>query len=156
MAISFACACGKRFRAGLGAAGKRIRCPACAAIVTVPKPDEAPAATKEEQEPESSAAENAPPAAMPAPAAAPPSPVDQAAARAAALKRYKSLLQEKPETSLKEHAYWLLLLAFLPLTISLLQGPEQSTEERLLRSLQKASPATQEKIAKAMFDAGKD
>jgi uncharacterized Zn finger protein (UPF0148 family) len=107
MAISFACACGKRFRAGLGAAGKRVRCPACGAAVTVPKA-EVPAATEEEREPESSAAEKTRsiPTPRPAPAAAPPPPSDHAAARAAALERYKSVLKDKPKTSLKEHAYW--------------------------------------------------
>jgi len=38
MTIHFACACGKTLKAPDNAAGKRARCPACAAVVPVPAP----------------------------------------------------------------------------------------------------------------------
>src|SRR5262249_29233831 len=130
-----------------GAAGKRIRCPACAAIVTVPPSSaEAP----EEPAPPTPDEEASPPAPAPKPTHA--APVADAAARLAALERYKSVLHDdKPGTSPKEYAYWLLLLAFIPLAISLTRGKDEPLEKRLDRSFAK-SPAAQDKLVKAMLD----
>ena len=39
MPITFNCACGKVLRVPDTSAGKRAKCPACSAIVTVPEPE---------------------------------------------------------------------------------------------------------------------
>ena len=39
MPITFACACGKTLRVPDASAGKRAKCPACAAVMPVPEPD---------------------------------------------------------------------------------------------------------------------
>ncbi|MBX9580199.1 MAG: hypothetical protein K2X87_07800 [Gemmataceae bacterium] len=41
MPIAFECGCGKSFRAADGLAGKRTKCPACGAALTVPAPQAA-------------------------------------------------------------------------------------------------------------------
>lgn len=42
MPITFNCACGKTLRVPDEHAGRRAKCPACAAVVTVPAPEEEP------------------------------------------------------------------------------------------------------------------
>jgi hypothetical protein len=50
MPISFACACGREFAVGVEYAGKRTKCPACGAGMTVPAPAAAPVPPKAESE----------------------------------------------------------------------------------------------------------
>jgi hypothetical protein len=50
MSISFACACGKNFTVADEYAGKRTKCPACGAPLTVPAPAGEPAPQKSESE----------------------------------------------------------------------------------------------------------
>ena len=56
------------------------------------------------------------------------------------MQRYKHLRSEGSANFL-DYGYWLLLLAFIPLTFSLLHENEENTAERLIRSLVKSSPS---------------
>jgi RsiW-degrading membrane proteinase PrsW (M82 family) len=123
MSISFPCVCGKRLRAKEEWAGKRLKCPACGSPVVVPQ---APAPPDPEPAPPPEPVRPARPA--PVPTAAP----------AAALERYKHLLADKPERSWGDYAYWALLLALVPLLLSLLVKEGEPVGERLERTIAKA------------------
>src|SRR5262245_33210668 len=53
MSIEFACGCGKKLKIADEHAGKKIKCPACKAVLTVPVPEEEPVEcdVMEEEEP---------------------------------------------------------------------------------------------------------
>lgn len=71
MPIAVPCACGKSLSARGELAGKRVRCPACQAVLTVPKPDSEEAAV------EFLLAEGPPPTPTPAAKRNPPAEPDE-------------------------------------------------------------------------------
>jgi RsiW-degrading membrane proteinase PrsW (M82 family) len=134
MPISFTCSCGRSYRVAEGAAGRQFKCPKCGSMTLIAIPRKA----KPQADPK--------PEAPPQPSSQPGTPAADERARQLARDRYKDLVPEKPATNLLEYAYWLLLLTFIPLAISLLQPKEENVGDRLVRSLQKALPP-QEKSA---------
>jgi hypothetical protein len=56
MSITFPCACGKKLQVGDEFAGRRVKCPACAAVGVAPTPD--PVFEVVEREPEAASAED--------------------------------------------------------------------------------------------------
>src|SRR5262249_51579502 len=114
MAISVTCACGKKLQARDEHAGKKAKCPGCGALLVVP--EKAPWEDGDEY-----ALMDAP--ANPAPAAFTPRPVaEMPSSFAPAPKPRPTAAAPAPVASgstWREYAYWLLLLAFLPLGFSL-------------------------------------
>ena len=163
MAITFACDCGKSLRAKDDLAGKKTKCPGCGSILTIPPPpppaplDEDDVASyllqPENKPPQSSAVKShaSPGSAWsaPVPEPAPPprkpesKPVSQAARRAP-----DPVRATKSEAgSIREYSYWLLLFTLIPLIFSLLSADEQSFEERLTMTIEKACAEQAERIA---------
>jgi RsiW-degrading membrane proteinase PrsW (M82 family) len=66
--------------------------------------------------------------------------------------RYKHILEEKSETSLRDWAYLGLILTLIPLAFTLLGKQEASIEKRLERTLEKASDAQRHRIKAALDD----
>ncbi len=153
MPIAVSCpACGRGHQAPERAAGRVLKCLACAAPMPVPAP---------EVEPELDAAaillaDDGPPA-SPAPVAraeetvepaappvrrppAPPAPPRRVEVAPAAL---KPLTTDDPP-AWRRHLHWLLALAMIPLAASLLTaGDEPDLLERVAETLQGATPADQ-------------
>jgi hypothetical protein len=66
MPITFSCTCGKTLRVPDEHAGRRAKCPACSAVVNVPKPEPEPVfEVVEDAPPPVGTAPGAPPAAKP-------------------------------------------------------------------------------------------
>ena len=65
MPITFDCACGKTLRVPDQHAGKRVRCPACTGVATVPEPEPMFEVVEESNEPMFEVVEKAPPRARP-------------------------------------------------------------------------------------------
>jgi RsiW-degrading membrane proteinase PrsW (M82 family) len=147
MSISLPCTCGKVLKAKEEMAGKRAKCPACGAVLRVPgAPEEdkpgyavAPAAPRpavqslhrdeEEEEPE-----------LP--------PKRRRVLSERELKaRYPGYAKAQP-TSLRQQLHWLLVLALVPLAISLLRHTDEETDvkTRLRRTIEHAPEEVQDKI----------
>lgn len=174
MPISFACGCGKALRAGDELAGKRTKCPECGSILTIPKPeidlslddglpyglDEPDPAPK----PESSSNLDDEFAVRPSTYHATPSPTRREDEWP---RPSKSRPTSKPETyrpeqsgsgsSIREYAYLLLVFALVPLIISHFVGDgETAFKDRLLQTMEKASPEEQERLIQALQSDNKD
>jgi hypothetical protein len=151
MPIIVSCSCGTAFRVPESAAGKRVKCSKCGGIMVVPpsQPKAEPADAEppspkpglgSEPRSASSGAVKKPPL-TPSPGSGEPGraqpdwPVFDDRAKQLARDRYKDVLAEKPSTNLLEYAYWLLLLAFIPLAFSLLPDRKDDTEDRLARAI---------------------
>ncbi|HLJ92319.1 MAG TPA: hypothetical protein VKU02_03915 [Gemmataceae bacterium] len=141
MPIRFSCACGKGFRAPDSAVGKRVRCPKCGAVVTVPEP-------KADPDADDRAPDLAPEPETTRLASSPAKPV--------AVSAYQKEPSKRSSTNLLQYAYWLLLLTFVPLAISLLHGAKEDTLDRLVRSLEKSLPPEPEKASPKQKRAGKE
>src|SRR6266851_1143367 len=139
MPISFACACGQRLRAKDEWAGKRIKCPKCGTPCTIPTDDDAnstyqvantpvPQRRSVDEQERIQAAER-----------------ERARLQAIAAERYKDILADRPERSLRDFSYWLLLLFLIPLVFSLL-GEEDSVVDRLERTIDNAPRELQSRI----------
>ncbi len=159
MSIQFTCPCGKSFRVPDDAAGKRGKCSQCGNIIVVPQPEPEAEPEPDEPLPQTRPSESFPSRARKeadSPASRPRPPAFDERAKKLARQRYKNLLPEKPTTNLLDYAYWLLLLTFIPLTITLLFSNPDDTKKRLERSLEKAlqplvekPPAKQKSVPKA-------
>ena len=139
MAISFACDCGKAFQVKDELAGRRARCPACGRILTVP-----PAA------PAAATYDLAEPVAPPSPPIARPSTDRPAPAEAVSAPPTKQRPAAPPVAASAplEYLYWVLILALVPLVVSVFQrGEPRSIEERVQASLAKADPEVRAKVA---------
>src|SRR5262245_48489907 len=145
MAISVTCTCGKQLKAKDEHAGKKAKCPLCGASLTVPVPT--PAADD--------SAEYALAYAPPAPAAVTPGVPPPASrslpegpssfVRSADAKPKPTAPPARPKAGhpLREYAYWLLLLTFIPLALSLANKEKEKIEDRLEKTMEKASPEVQ-------------
>src|SRR3954469_9240226 len=144
MPISVPCpGCGRRLKAPDALAGRRLPCPACRAEVHVrdePAEDVAAALLLAGDEPAAPPPPAAPapsPEPVPAPAIVPrrgpvkpPTPVGQ----------LPPLTSNEPPAWLR-HLHWLLVLALVPLAVSLLRkGDDGDFLDRLDRTLEGASP----------------
>lgn len=167
MPILFPCSCGQDLRAADDLAGKRTKCPHCGAVLTIPSPsfldeDGLPLGLGDPGEPEkekpasparSSLFEDGPPASStfhsisaprfspepPSPFARPTPPPRPAMDAAAS------------SSSIREYSYLLLLLAMIPLIVSLLgTRDETDLEERIAATLEGASPAEVDRALAAM------
>src|SRR5262249_8984382 len=146
------------------AAGKRVKCPKCGNVVVVPHPerkdepaaeDDAerrspqPAPETDRSSPSTRSAKTAPLNSAPEPdeprRMKPRRSVFDDRAKELARQRYQHLSPEKPSTNLLDYSYWLLLLTFIPLAVSLLQQGKEDTVDRLVRSLEKSFPPKDEK-----------
>jgi RsiW-degrading membrane proteinase PrsW (M82 family) len=165
MAISFVCVCGKSLHAKDELAGKKTKCPGCGSILTVPasqqalvdddvvasyllqpenkpQPPHSGIARSASLKPDSSA-----PAFHPAPAALAPRTSEKSTAYQAAIGGRNA---EPAAGSLREFSYWLLLLALIPLSFSLLSAEEQDFGKRLAKTVEKAAPEQAERIVAAL------
>jgi hypothetical protein len=156
MPISLLCpACGRRLKANDNLAGRRLPCPGCRAEVQVPGPpveDAAAALLLSGDEPAETPAP-APPAAAPEPKPVPAAPVPRRGpvrppTPAAAL---PPLTSNEPPAWLR-HLHWLLMLALVPLAVSLLQkgGGIEDLERRLDETLDSAPPEAQARYERAL------
>ncbi|MBX6312838.1 MAG: PrsW family intramembrane metalloprotease [Isosphaeraceae bacterium] len=149
MAISFSCSCGKSFRAKDEHAGRRLKCPGCGVVLAVPllgeagvaedgyhlaEPDPGPAAEPAPAMRFGPRAEVAPPA-TPRPRSAPG--------------EEPRFDPEAPPSSLREYLYWALLLALIPLVVSVLSRTKESSTfvDRFKATIEKAPPEVQQRIA---------
>src|SRR5580704_8997042 len=147
MSISLSCTCGKVLKAKDEMAGKRAKCPACGAVLRVPgapaedKPGYAvaPAAPRtsvqsfdrdeEEEEPEL------------------PRKRRRLLSERELEARYPGYTKPQP-ASLRQQLHWLLVLALVPLAISLLRHTDEETDlkTRLLRTIEHAPEEVQDRI----------
>jgi len=135
MPISFTCECGKHLRAKDEGAGRSVKCPACGAMLVIP-------AVSEEEPPAPEPEPDPPPRrSWEQPASARPTPPTFSA------DRYKDVLAEKPARPMRDYAYFVLLLALIPLVFTLLTGDKVSNLERLLRSVEKLPEGAKARIA---------
>jgi hypothetical protein len=161
MPIPFSCpACGQRLKAKDGLAGRMMPCPKCRHTVTVPEPRVEDAAAELLLK-----ADSVPPPTdepvVDAPAAYHPEPSDRPDSLPVPRRPVQKPVPDiatLPPLSVKEpplwlrHLHWLLVLALIPLVLSLLQKEESRTSviRRLAESIEKAPPDVQVKILRAM------
>jgi RsiW-degrading membrane proteinase PrsW (M82 family) len=140
MPISITCpGCGRRLKAPDSLAGRRLPCPACKSQLVVPQPpaeDTAAALLLGDDHP---AEPVSPPSPPPAPVPAVfvhPGPV-KPPTRASQLPPLKS---NEPAAWLR-HLHWLLMLALIPLAVSLLRkGDDRDIVERLDQTIESMPP----------------
>ncbi|HKA07670.1 MAG TPA: PrsW family glutamic-type intramembrane protease [Gemmataceae bacterium] len=149
MPISLQCpGCGQRLKANDNLAGRRLPCPKCRQEIQVPerKVEDEAAALLLEGESETPAA---PPAFTTSPfATAPQVPTKPSPAPAASMPPLKS---NEPPLWLR-HLHWLLVLALIPLAMSLLQkqSREDDIVQRLDDTIENASPEDQRRIVRLL------
>jgi RsiW-degrading membrane proteinase PrsW (M82 family)/predicted nucleic acid-binding Zn-ribbon protein len=160
MPISVTCTgCNKRFKGPDRLAGKTVGCPNCGARLSIPAPEEEeqPPVSDLEAEPpavpESEAEEaGAPPPVSPrrpATGGLTPRRSPQAKPAAAAL---PPLTTNDPPFWLR-HLHWALVLALIPLALSLLYpASEEEPGERLKETLAQAPPEVQGRILQVLVD----
>lgn len=173
MAISFACGCGKVLKARDELAGKKARCPECAAILEIPRPAPAPAADIEDVAAYALQEGTPAPSSRPMPTddddemalrpvrstyqpapgsrAEPERPRPSTSWTPPASKSPSSPAKARAGTgsgsSLLEYSYLLLFFALIPLMFSLLGKEEKlDLDDRIVQTLEKATP---EEVARA-------
>lgn len=149
MAIVFQCNCGKSLKAKDELAGRRVKCPDCETILHVPAPQatepEPDAYGLHEEEP-------APPPRVTAPSQPTFQPAKASArtpARASAASKPSAATMVHAETtgsSPREFLYFLLLLALIPLVLSVLMPAGKTIKERLDTAFENVSAETAAKI----------
>jgi protease PrsW len=154
MPLSVRCpACGTAHKAPERAAGKTLPCLKCRAPILVPdmEPIDPAAILLEDDEtpspapPDRSIADEDPP---PVPRPRPVTP--RRHSEAAGTVSLPPLTSNEPPFW-RRHLHWLLVLALLPLVVTLLtQSERPSIEERLMKSLEEVSPAERERILNQM------
>jgi hypothetical protein len=133
MSIRFACSsCGARLRIAGAAVDRTIQCPSCFAKTRVPADTEAGEAYPVQEEPPQESEPD------PTPRRAPqPRPIEES---------LPPLSTEEPPLWLR-HLHWLLVLALIPLGVSLLkQKDEGEFKDRLLETIRQSPPAAQREI----------
>jgi protease PrsW len=155
MPISLTCpACGRRLKANDALAGRRLPCPACKADIEVPAAppveDAAAALLLSGDEPAATPARPPSPAPepkpVPAPAVAHRGPV-KPPTPAATLAPLKSA---EPPVWLR-HLHWLLMLALLPLAVSLLRkGDDADLLDRIDQTIEAAPPEVQDRYGRTL------
>jgi hypothetical protein len=152
MAVSFTCECGKSLQTKEEFAGQRTRCPSCGAVQVIPAPAEPEAMEPWTQDTIPLAPE---PRSEPARAGGPrlrfEDPPSAWRAAPAGLRREAPLQTDRPEPitsgfSPREYLYWLLVVALVPLALSVLQPKDVSVEDRIAQTLQHASPEVRDRI----------
>ncbi|HEX3152144.1 MAG TPA: PrsW family glutamic-type intramembrane protease [Gemmataceae bacterium] len=158
MPISIACpGCGRRLKAPDALAGRRLPCPNCKAEVQVPERpvEDAAAALLLGDEP----------AAEPAPSEAPAEPISEPARAPAPTYHRGPVKPPTPVSALPplksneppawlRHLHWLLMLALIPLVVSLLhKGKEEELGNRILDSIEAAPEEEQLKILRILAKA---
>lgn len=160
--IQVTCSCGKELRAKAEHAGKRAKCPRCGQVLVIPRPAAAAPPTDDEAFQLLMGEPSSPEPAVPAPAAPEsPSPTPAATDRYGFQDEPPSVspvphprkTTPRPATppplpvsasataggSVRHFGYWLLLLALIPLGVSLFQD-DDDTAERIKRSIQQIPP----------------
>jgi RsiW-degrading membrane proteinase PrsW (M82 family) len=160
MAISFACACGKTLRAADELAGKKTRCPQCSAVLSIPRaevevdtapvdPEPPPSSSLYEVETSLRPVSPSTFRSIPQVEEGPRRPQTPSASKAAVATKPKS--SAGGESSLLEYSYLLLVFALIPLVISLLsKDTNPDLQERLVKSIAKASPEEQQRIGSVL------
>jgi RsiW-degrading membrane proteinase PrsW (M82 family) len=138
MPISFSCTCGKQLKAKDEGAGRRVNCPACGESLVIPAVSVEPDPPPEPETPPEPA-----PRTWERPTGARPTPATFSA------DRYKDVLAEKPARPMRDYAYFVLLLALLPLLYTLIFGEKDSVTKRFIRTLENAPEFVKLKIAQA-------
>src|ERR1051326_6618466 len=150
MAITVTCSCGKRLRANDATAGRQARCPACGESIDIPSlqaladPELPPEPSPVQADTYKIADEPAPrPVTVPTPAAA---------------SKVESVRRPGPRRSSRPRAaayagdtpgpwHWLLVLALIPLAVSLLHREQnEEFEDRLKQTLEQCSEDEQVRI----------
>lgn len=148
MSIPVTCpGCGKNLKAKDSMAGRKVKCPHCAHPLTIPGAEEDTSAIPLAPEP---------------PPPRPPLPVQRdeaeesaedrpAARRKRAVGVMEPLKSEETPTWLR-HLHWLLVLALIPLAVSLLKKGEDEMEflERLAATVKNSPPEVQQRITAAL------
>ena len=134
MLISFPCPCGKLLRVNEDWAGRRVNCTVCGRSLLVPatlKP-------------------SAPSPELAAPVAAPQPAIEEQSVQHPPVPRsdsFKHLLSAGATARhLRHYGYFLLLVALAPLAFSQLRGKEDSFNERLARTIDKAPSDVRQRI----------
>jgi RsiW-degrading membrane proteinase PrsW (M82 family) len=137
MAISFQCACGKRLKANDALAGRQTRCPDCGAALTVPIPLE-----DHDLEPAPDAGYAVATSSwQPSPATPQPAPAARPTPFQSELPTY-----DTSGTSVREFLYLVLVLALVPLGVSLLSRDDETVMDRLQRVMKHADPEVRSKV----------
>jgi RsiW-degrading membrane proteinase PrsW (M82 family)/DNA-directed RNA polymerase subunit RPC12/RpoP len=164
MPISLSCsACGQRLKAKESLAGRKVPCPKCGEKLLVPEPQEESVTYALQPDPPA----HSKPAA-PSPAAPPENEVSKPGAPepTPSVKRVKkdvkvvSSLSPLTTNDLPlwlRHLHWLLVLALVPLSLSLLQAAKEDIGLRLKETVDRASPEEQKRIVQVLkgLDDGK-
>jgi RsiW-degrading membrane proteinase PrsW (M82 family) len=158
MPFSIQCpGCGQRLKAPDGLAGRRLPCPKCKHELQVPdRPveDEA-AALLLEDDPDA-------PAPPPPPTYSPPAPIPAVRPRPGPVAPPKPVAELPPLTTNEpplwlRHLHWLLVLALIPLAVTLLRkGGDDDILTRLDESIEAAPPDAQERAVRALVDEKSD
>jgi len=165
MPISVTCsACGQRLKAKDSLAGRMVPCPKCGEKLLIPQADEDVAAyllqSETSPDPEESPAgysvqtESPPEPPHPPAAAEPEVNKEEEEPRPSRAKRAPIDVASLPPLSAKEpplwlrHLHWLLVLALIPLALSLLQaGAREDIQSRLEETLEDATPEQQIRLS---------
>jgi RsiW-degrading membrane proteinase PrsW (M82 family) len=165
MPISVTCtSCNKRFKGPDRLAGKTVGCPNCGARLSIPAPEEEdqppvydleaepPAAKPRPQTPAAPESEAYEPVAPPAPRRRPDPPTLPATKPAAAL---PPLGTNDPPFWLR-HLHWALVLALVPLAVSLLYPESPMDEEELLKETLAQEPEAFPAVARLLQSKGEE
>jgi RsiW-degrading membrane proteinase PrsW (M82 family) len=152
MSISVTCACGRRLKAPDAAAGKQAKCPACGTMLLVPaaepenEPSGTPSSRGEDDSPANGYEVEDTPAPPPRKSAERSRPIQRPSAPTYTADRYKDILQEKPARPMRDYAYFVLLLALLPLLFTLTIGQQDPIGERMMRTIERAPDIAKARI----------
>jgi RsiW-degrading membrane proteinase PrsW (M82 family) len=142
MPIIVVCACNKRLRAPDQLAGKRVKCPACGAMLEIPLAEPFDFTMVED-----------PPAPEPAPeqenAFTPPEAprvVARSRGKAPSVEKYREILDQKPAHAWQDFTYLFMVLALIPLFFVLFIGNNDSPLARLEQTISHSPPEVQARI----------
>lgn len=138
MPIVFSCSCQKKLRAPDSTAGKKVKCPACGTVLTIPEPPSPPDTFSIEQESAEppKAAETYEPE---------PEPPKQESTPAPKIKRQRRIPEPAPVRSWRDSTYFILVLALIPLGLMLFLKKDDAAD-RLVRTLEKLPKGGQARV----------
>lgn len=139
MPIRFVCTCQKRLRAPDSLAGKQVKCPGCGTLLTIPEAQPASHEMVAEQEP-------ATPPKSSETYAPEPVPQKRETTPAPDVERYRHIVEQKPVHSWRDFTYFILILALIPLGLSLFLKKDDAME-RLTRTLDRLPKGAQDRLA---------
>jgi len=149
MAISFQCNCGRKLKVRDELAGRSARCPACAAVLKIPAPQ---VETTDESDEGYALAEDPLPARSSAKAVSPVAPLPSSSPSEVRVSpsRERQEVDSYPEgagkSSVREYLYLLLVLALIPLVISVLAPDRRKIQDRIAATLEGAGTETLERV----------